>query len=133
MKVPTTQQYFRWCENPPGNFTIGGQADGRYGNFNFDEVVRKEMLINAIWWNKGNPSLYIHVDEYQVYDLSSLKGNKCFKRKFLCRTTFYFFDDEDQDFISKCQVTVKDDLKRIYFNKTYNQVDRVNRRFYTTR
>ena len=36
-----------------------------------------------------------------------------------------------EDYIQKCEVTIKDRDKKLCFRKTYSQIDRWNRRFYT--
>ena len=76
-------------------------------------------------------SLNVIVEEYQIYDISSIKKETCFKRRFLCSTNYYFFEDENEDYIEKVQVTIKDNWGDICFNQFYNRVDRINRKYYT--
>ena len=76
-------------------------------------------------------SLNINVEEYQIYNLSPIVKKKCYKRRFMCSTNYYFFEDEDEDNIEKLQVTIKDNWGDVCLNQFYNRIDRINRRYYT--
>ena len=92
--------------------------------------INHHLLIYSNWW-KVPKSMNIIVEEFQIYDVSLIKKRKCFKRRFLCSTDYYFFEDENEDNIEKLQVTIKDNWGDICFNKFYNRIDRINRKFYT--
>ena len=40
-------------------------------------------------------------------------------------------EDTEEDKIQKCQLTIKDNTGVLVYNKTYSQIDRVNRKFFT--
>ena len=46
------------------------------------------------------------------------------KRRLLCQSEYFFFEDTDQDLIQKVQLTIKDNDGLLVFNKTYSQIDR---------
>lgn len=121
---------FRWMDYVNGNYKIMGQVDAKLGEYNSKDIVRKEMILRAAWWEKPK-SMQIFLNEYQLYDVSSLPFSKSLKRKLLCQARYYFFEDEDEDYIQKCHFRIKDNLGQICIDKTYNQIDRINRRFYT--
>ena len=124
----------RMQKNGFGNFKIGGQTDEKYGEYNPKVKIRKEMLVTSMWWRKPTTT-NIYVNEYQLYKVNSspeLEGEN-FKRRLLCQSNFYFFDEIEEDYISKCQLTIKDNMGYLFYKKTYNQIDNINRRFFTNR
>lgn len=121
--------YFFFRYAPNGNFTIGGQSHEKYGEFNPKELIRKEMRITSVWW-KDPKSVNIYVKEFQLFTVKS-KNESHQKRKLLCESDFYFYQDSDEDFLEKCRVTIKDAGGCICLHKVYSQVDRQNRKFYT--
>ena len=106
-----------------------GQVDDKHGEYNGKVTVRKEMIINTTWWTKPK-SLNIYLNEYQLYD-TCVNDTPIVKRRLLCQTNYYFFEEVEEDYIQKCEVTIKDRDKKLCFKKTYSQIDRWNRRFYT--
>ena len=88
------------------------------------------MIIHNLWWEKP-PTFLIFLNEYQLYNLSSINQTDCVKKKLLCGTKFTFYEDSEESLIQKCRVTIKDSSKKICFTKTYNQIDNINRNFYT--
>ena len=82
-------------------------------------------------WRKMPKSLNINLEEFQVYDVSPIVKKQLFKRRFLCSTNYFFFEDDNEDYIEKVQVTIKDNWGDICLNQLYNRIDRINRRFYT--
>ena len=79
-------------------------------------------------------TLNVFVKEYEIWKvLSTSEANlsHSFKRKFLCASHYHFFDDSDEDELTKVELTITDDHGTICFKKTYSQVDNINRRFFT--
>ena len=112
-----------------GRYSIGGQVDGHHGEYNKKANVRKVMRLDCVWWRKP-PTMKIILDEYQLYDVP--KGREVSKkRRHLCKSSYYFFIETEEDNIRKCRLTVQDNKGIICETKTYSQVDNVNRRFYT--
>ena len=111
--------------------------DDKYGEFNYSTVVRKQMSITAnnqgeLW--KKPTIMDITIKEYQLYKIlssSNAELNHTIKRKLLCEVNYHFFDDFDEDDLTKCQLTIHDEKGTICFKKTYSQVDNYNRRFFT--
>ena len=84
-------------------------------------------------WKKPT-TLNLVVSEYEIVKMLSTSDAQLDhvpKRRLLCKSDYYFFDDLDQDSLTKCQLTIKDNNGLLCFNKTYSQVDNVNRRFFT--
>lgn len=75
--------------------------------------------------------MQIIVKEYQIYFVSQNDTEFIKKRRLLCQSEYFFFEDTDQDLIQKVQLTIKDNDGLLVFNKTYSQIDRVNRKFFT--
>ena len=73
--------------------------------------------------------MQIIVKEYQIYFVSQNDTEFIKKRRLLCQSEYFFFEDTDQDLIQKVQLTIKDNDGLLVFNKTYSQIDRVNRNF----
>ena len=91
------------------------------------------MFVSSIWWRKPT-TLDITINEYNTYKILSTSGdqlNHIFKRMLLCKSNYFFFDDSDEDYLSKCQLIIKDHNGDICLNKIYSQIDNVNRRFFT--
>ena len=80
---------------------------------------------------KNPRSMNLIVNEYQVYDVTPLKKRKTMKRRFLCSTNYFFFEDENEDNTEKLQVTIKDNWGDVCLNQYYNRIDRCNRKFPT--
>ena len=110
-------------------FFIGGQIDEKYGEFNTQETVRKELKTATYWFEKL-PFLKVFVDEYELCKISADKSDNIVKRKLLCRSTFHFFLDEDEALLQKCALTIEDANKQLCFRKVYSQIDRINRKFH---
>ena len=115
---------------PNGNFKILGQVDQLHGEYSYHEEVRKELIVSAQFWKRPY-TMKFYLNEYQIYDISFLGTSISKKRKLLCQTTYYFYQDVEEDYIEKVDITIKDDKKKLCFHKTYNKVDRKNRRFFT--
>ena len=99
------------------------------GEYNQNCEVNKEMIVTSFWWKKPE-KLNIFLNEYQVYSIKA--GNiPVTKRRLLCQTNYHFFQDETQDYLQKCLVIIKDNTGSTCFKKTYWQIDRKNRKFYT--
>ena len=88
--------------------------------------LRKEMSVSSTFWRKPI-TLHITVNEYQVYNISSIKSEETWKRRLLCSSVYDFFPDEDQDDIEKCRLTIKDNFGCICFQEIYNRIDEHNR------
>ena len=73
----------------------------------------------------------ILVKEYQIHKVP-IGDEFILKRRLLCKSDFYFYEDEDQDYIQKCLLTVKDHMNFVIFEKLFSQIDNRNRKFYTT-
>ena len=108
------------------------------GEYNSEAFIRKQMTVSippelTIYsnWRKMPKSLNINLEEFQVYDVSPIVKKQLFKRRFLCSTNYFFFEDDNEDYIEKVQVTIKDNWGDICLNQLYNRIDRINRRFYT--
>ena len=105
----------------------------RYGEYNIKVTVLKELFVTSMWWRKPT-TLDITVSEYEVHKVLTMKGDELshvLKRRLLCQSNYYFYDDCDQDYLSKCLVIIKDYNNVTCFKKIYNQVDNLNRRFFT--
>ena len=121
----------------PDNYYIGGQVQDKYGEYNYNTVVLKQIKLQAnnigeLW--KKPTTLNLLVYEYEIVKMlstSEAQLNHVVKRRLLCQSDYYFFDDPEEDYLTKCQLTIKDNKGTLCFNKTYNQVDNVNRRFFT--
>ena len=109
---------------------ILGQCDAKLGEFNARTEVRKQMIVSGVWWRKPE-TVTIVVKEFQLYDLTPLELQFTYKRRLLCKSSFLFFTDEDEDSIEKVTLTITDAEGDICFHKTYSKVDRINRRFFT--
>ena len=101
-----------------------------HGEYNSTVEVRKEMIVSAEYWRKPQ-DIRIYLNEYQIYDVSPILGSEGQKRRLLCKTYFLFYEDQNEDQIQKVKVTITDDDGDVCFTKTYSQVDRLNRRFFT--
>ena len=115
---------------PNGNFKIKGQSQSLHGEFNGTVEVRKELTVTAMWWRIPQ-NMTIFIDEYQLFDLSCIKKKDCWKRKLLCKSTYYFYEDTDQSNLQKCVLTITDGRGCETYKNTYSQIDRWNRKFYT--
>ena len=97
-----------------------------------DVHVQKEMIISSMWW-RSPVSVTIYLNEYQLYNVISKNQETCVKRKLLCRTEYYFYEEVEEDHIEKVVVLITDSNGCLCFKKTYNKVDNVNRKYYSTR
>ena len=91
------------------------------------------MFVTSMFWRKPT-TLTITVNEYETHKILSTSNdqlNHMIKRRFLCKSEYYFFDDSDEGDLSKCQLTITDNNGDICFNKMYSQIDNVNRKFFT--
>ena len=94
------------------------RTDEKYGEYNPKVKIRKEMLVTSMWWRKPTTT-NIYVNEYQLYKVNSspvLEGEN-FMRRLLCQSNFYFFDEIEEDYISKCQLTIKDNMGYLFYKK----------------
>ena len=84
------------------------------------------MIVNAMWWRKPQ-TMDICIDEFQLYDLTFIKKKECVKRKLLCRSKYSFYEDNQEDDLQKCFLTIEDDMGIVCFQKVFSQIDRWNR------
>lgn len=81
------------------------QVDAKFGEYNSNSTVRKEIRIERTA-STTFQAVNIYIDEYQLYNLSFIYKCPCIKRRFLCRTTYYFFEEVEEDYIQgNCSVT----------------------------
>ena len=90
------------------------------------------MFINCDWW-RPPPVTKITINEYQLYDVSKISNENRIKRRFLCKSVYKFYQDEDEDRIQKVQLAIYDAGGILCLLKVFSQIDNINRRFYTTR
>ena len=91
------------------------------------------MFISSMWWRKPT-TLEITVNEYNIHKILTTSGDELshvLKRRFLCKSVYSFFDDSDEDDLSKCQLIITDDNGDVCLKKIYSQIDNVNRKFFT--
>ena len=113
-----------------GSFHVGGQKDEKYGELDMNSTVRKELIVSADWMRC--PTTTITVKEYRLFDTSGITPNiKIIKRKLLCKSTYFFYLDSDEDYLQKCQLTVRDSNGTLLCRKVFSQIDMVNRKFFT--
>ena len=91
------------------------------------------MFVTSMWWRKPT-TMDITVNEYSLHKILSTSDEQlsyCTKRKLLCKSNYHFFDDTEEDLLTKCLLTIRDNNNVLCFQKIYSQIDNINRRFFT--